>query len=397
MFYRDFHGKQLSALGFGAMRLPLNEDKTINEAATAEMVDLAMANGVNYFDTAFPYHGGMSEIVLGKALAKYPRDSYYLATKFPGHQIADSYDPAAVFEEQLKKCGVEYFDFYLLHNVYEKSAEVYTDEKWNIIPYFLEQKRLGRIRHLGFSTHARPDALKAFLDKVGDDMEFCQIQLNYLDWTLQEAAEKCAILNERNIPIWVMEPVRGGRLAQLTDAQMAKLDAICPGRSAAEWAFRWIQSIPGVTVTLSGMSNAEQMRQNIATFDAPSALSDAENAALAELAESMKNSIPCTGCRYCCDGCPMSLDIPALISALNDIRFGLEGSLTAAMQLEAMPANKQPSCCIGCGCCEAVCPQNISIPAALRELASLKDQLPSWKKISAQRAAEAKQLREARK
>ena len=208
MIYKDFQGLKLSQLGFGTMRLPLREDKSIDAEQAAAMTSEAIAKGVNYFDTAWPYHSGKSELVIGEILKQYPRESFYLADKFPGHQIAPSYDVKGVFERQLKKCGVEYFDFYLLHNVYENSIAVYEDERWNILPYLLEQKKNGRIRHLGFSTHAGVPALEAFLEKHANEMEFCQIELNYLDWTLQQAKEKCELLNRYGIPIWVMEPVR---------------------------------------------------------------------------------------------------------------------------------------------------------------------------------------------
>ena len=202
MMTDDFQGKQLSRLGFGTMRLPTNADGSIDEARVAEMTAYALEHGVNYFDTAYPYHGGESERVIGRVLSKYPRNSYYLATKYPGHQIISTgYDPAEIFEEQLKKCGVEYFDFYLLHNVYEKSMEVYLDPQWGIVDYFKEQKRLGRIKHLGFSCHAETKGLKEFLDVCGEDMEFCQIQLNWLDWTLQDAKGKYELLTKRGIPV----------------------------------------------------------------------------------------------------------------------------------------------------------------------------------------------------
>ena len=234
MMTNDFQGKQLSRLGFGTMRLPTNADGSIDEARVAEMTAYALEHGVNYFDTAYPYHGGESERVIGRVLSKYPRDSYCLATKYPGHQIISTgYNPAEIFEEQLKKCGVEYFDFYLLHNVYEKSMEVYLDPRWGIVDYFKEQKRLGRIKHLGFSCHAETKGLKEFLDACGEDMEFCQIQLNYLDWTLQDAKSKYDLLTERGIPVWVMEPVRGGRLAKLSEPEEAKLKALRPEDSIA--------------------------------------------------------------------------------------------------------------------------------------------------------------------
>lgn len=239
MLYTTMAGERVSRLGFGAMRLPLLDDgKTIDEVQVQKMVDHAIASGVNYFDTAFPYHGGNSELVTGRALKKYPRESYFLADKYPGHQIASSYDPAEVFEEQLKKCGVDYFDFYLLHNVNEGSVVTYEDPRWGIIDYFREQKRLGRIRHLGFSTHGSTEMIRDFLDFTGGDMEFCQIQINYLDWTLQDAKAKYELLEERNIPIIAMEPVRGGKLADLPAEAHEKLQALRPGTSDASWGYR---------------------------------------------------------------------------------------------------------------------------------------------------------------
>lgn len=393
MQYNDFKGLRLSRLGFGAMRLPVKEDKSIDQAALEEMVAYAMEHGVNYFDTAWPYHGGNSEVALGKALSKYPRESWYLASKYPGHQIADSYDPAAIFEEQLKKCGVEYFDFYLLHNVYENSIATYQDPRWDIIDYFKEQVKKGRIKHLGFSSHARPDTLEKFLDYAGEDMEFCQIQLNYLDWTLQDAKAKYELLTERNIPVWVMEPVRGGRLAELSEEDTAKLRALRPEDSTAAWAFRWLQNLPNVTMVLSGMSNLDQMKDNVKTFSEGAPQTQQEAALLMELAYSMKNALPCTRCRYCCDGCPQGLDIPMLIHAYNDVKFS-GGGMTVAMQFDALPEDKRPSACIKCGACAAICPQNIDIPGALSELADILSQTPSWAELCRQREEAARKLKE---
>ena len=200
MIYSDFHGEKLSRLGLGMMRLPTNADGTIDEGRTAEMIDYAIKKGINYFDTAYQYHGGESERIAGRILSRYPRDSYNLASKFPGHAIAESYDVNGIFEEQLAKCRVDYFDFYLFHNVNETSIKVYTDPKWGIDDYLKEQKRQGRIRHLGFSCHGLIDNLREFLTVYGDIVEFCQIQLNYLDWTLQGAKEKYELLKEYNIP-----------------------------------------------------------------------------------------------------------------------------------------------------------------------------------------------------
>lgn len=389
MMTNDFQGKQLSRLGFGTMRLPTNADGSIDEAQVAEMTAYAIAHGVNYFDTAYPYHGGESEQVIGRVLSKYPRDSYYLTDKYPGHQISSTgYNPAEIFEEQLQKCGVEYFDFYLLHNVYEKSMEVYLDPQWGIVDYFKEQKRLGRIKHLGFSCHAETKGLKEFLDACGEDMEFCQIQLNYLDWTLQDAKGKYDLLTQRGIPVWVMEPVRGGRLAKLSDVEEAKLKVLRPEDSIASWGFRFLQALPNVKMVLSGMSNMEQMMDNVKTFSEDKPLTAEETALVLDIAEGMKDCIPCTACRYCCDGCPAGLDIPGLISTYNEIRFS--PAVNVAMRIEFMPEDKKPTACIGCGQCTRMCPQNIDVPGALKDFAEKLSKLPSWAEICRQREAAAK-------
>ena len=384
-------GVTLSRLGFGCMRLPLTADGRIDDHELQHMVDYAVAHGVNYFDTAWPYHGGHSELAVGKALSKYPRDSWYLADKYPGHQIASAYNPAEIFEEQLKKCGVEYFDFYLLHNVYENSFGVYTDPKWDILNYFKEQKRLGRIRHLGFSSHARPDTLEKFLDYAGDSMEFCQIQLNYLDWTLQDAKAKYDLLTARNIPVWVMEPLRGGKLASLAEEDEDRMQALRPEESIASWSFRWLQNLPNVKMVLSGMSDFEQMVDNVRTFTGGSPLTAEEASLLAEIAEGLKDALPCTRCRYCCEGCPMQLDIPMLIHAYNDLKFAK--SMTVPMQMDALPEDKKPSACIGCGACAAVCPQKIDIPAAMAEFADRLANTTSWAELCRQREEAARKLK----
>ncbi len=385
MFYNDVQEKKLSRLGFGTMRFPLLEDGSIDEVQVQEMVDFCLEHGVNYFDTAWPYHSGNSETVIGRALQKYPRESYNLADKYPGHQILKSYDPAAIFEKQLEKCGVEYFDFYLLHNVYEKSMHTYLDPKWGILEYFKEQKRLGRIKHLGFSSHGRVDNLREFLDICGEDMEFCQIQLNYLDWTLQDAKAKYELLTERGIPVWVMEPVRGGKLANLQAVFADKLKALRPEDSVASWGFRFLQQLPNVKMILSGMSNMEQMADNVETFSVEKPLSDSETQLLLDIAEALKDSIPCTACRYCCDGCPMGLDIPMFIATYNEIRVA--PVVNSIMRVEALPEEKKPSACIGCGKCAKICPQNIDIPQVLKDFDKAMEKIPSWAEICRQREA----------
>ena len=369
-------------LGFGAMRLP-QKDGAIDENMVSEMIAYAMKNGVNYFDTAYPYHGGMSERVLGKVLSKYPRESFYLADKFPGHQIMKNYNVQEIFEEQLRRCGVDYFDFYLLHNVYEKSVDVYLNPEYGVMDYLREQKRLGRIKHLGFSTHGRLDLMERFLDICGEDMEFCQIQLNYLDWTLQNGKEKYDLLTSRGIPVWVMEPVRGGKLANFTHPEMQEMQ---PERSTASWGFRFLQNLPNVTVILSGMSNMEQIVDNVRTFSWHDPLTKEQTDLVFRIVENMKNAIPCTNCRYCCDGCPMGLNIPAMMAACSDIRFA--PVVNSVMMIQGLPEDKKPSACIACGKCTKVCPQNIDIPGIMKELTERMEKIPNWVDICKQREEE---------
>ena len=383
MIYRDFKDKKISLMGFGAMRLPLLEDGTVDKVQVQEMVDMAIENGVNYFDTAWPYHTGQSELVIGEALSKYDRSSFYLADKYPGHQISSTYDPAYIFEKQLEKCRVEYFDFYLYHNVYEKSISVYTDPQWDIIEYFKEQKRLGRIKHLGLSTHAQAENLEAILDAFGDAIEFCQIQLNYLDWSLQKAREKCEILSKRGIPVWVMEPLRGGKLANVTDEAAEQMKAASPEDTPASLALRFFHHMDNVKVVLNGVSNIQQMKENLETFREERKLSEDEKKLLTDVAEGMKDSVPCTACRYCCGDCPRELDIPMLLSVYNDAK--IIPSFNTVMVVEALPDDKKPASCIACGKCAKVCPQNIDIPAAMKDFAQIYDKIPRWEEISRQR------------
>lgn len=374
MIYKNYKDLKLSALGMGAMRLPVidGDDAKIDEAAASEMVAYAMANGINYYDTAWGYHSGNLETVMGKILNQYPRENYYLATKFPGYDLSNMDKVESIFEEQLKKCGVDYFDFYLFHNVCEMNIDAYLDdEKYGIFSYLMEQKKAGRIRHLGFSAHGGYDVMKRFIDAYGKDMEFCQIQLNYLDWTFQGAKEKVDLLNENNIPVWVMEPLRGGRLASVAEEYEAELKTLRPEEGVPAWAFRFLQSIPGVTVTLSGMSNFEQMKANIATYETEKPLSEGEMSSLLAIADKMLENagVPCTACHYCTSHCPQELDIPFLLNLYNEHCF-TGGGFIAPMALMAVEKEKQPSGCIGCRSCEQVCPQQIKISEALADFSA---------------------------
>lgn len=374
MIYNDFQNKKLSALGMGCMRLPVidGNDAHIDEAAAAEMVEYAMTHGVNYYDTAWGYHGGNSETVIGRVLHKYPRESYYLADKFPGYDLSNMDKVEEIFESQLKKCQVDYFDFYLFHNVCEMNIDAYLDPEYGVLDYLLRQKENGRIRHLGFSCHGAMPVLRRFLDAYGEHMEFCQLQINYIDWEFQDDKEKVELLRQHDIPVWAMEPLRGGRLARLTDQEADELHQMRPEESVTGWVFRFLQSIPGVTVTLSGISDLEQMKENISTYETDAPLSETEMERLLKLAKSMTSpsALNCTACHYCLSHCPQGLDIPHLLSLYNEHRFS-GGGFLAPMALSALAPEKQPGACIGCRSCEAVCPQQLKISEALADFCTI--------------------------
>ncbi len=370
MIYRDFQNIKLSALGYGAMRLPVidGNENEIDEKLASELIGYAYENGVNYFDTAWGYHGGNSETVIGKALKNYPRESFYLATKFPGYDVRNFGKCSEIFEQQLQKLQVDYFDFYLFHNVCERNIEKYLDRSYGTFDYLVEQKKNGRIKRLGFSAHGDCTVMRRFLEAYGSEMEFCQLQINYIDWTLQKAKEKVELLNEWNIPVWVMEPVRGGKLAKLSDENSAVLKALRPDESDAAWAFRFIQSVPEAVVCLSGMTDMEQVKENIKIFSEDKPLNDGEMKALSAVAGKMLNTVPCTACRYCTEYCPMELDIPKLISFYNEHKFS-GGGFLAPMYIASLPEEKRPASCVGCRSCEAVCPQQIKISEILADFA----------------------------
>lgn len=368
MIYKDFEGIKLSALGMGCMRLPLkgSNDADIDEAQAKEMAEYAFEHGVNYFDTAWGYHDGNSETVMGKILKNFPRDKFYLASKFPGYDLTNFPKVKEIFEKQLEKCQVDYFDFYLFHNVCELNIDKYLDPKYGVYDYLMEQKRNGRIRHLGFSAHGSYDVIKRFLDAYGKDIEFCQLQINYIDWDFQDAKKKVELLKEWNIPVWVMEPLRGGRLASLAPEDEKKLKELRPNETIAAWAFRFLQSLPSVTMILSGMSDFEQMKSNVKTFETEEPLNEEEMSILLGIAKNMTQGVPCTACRYCTSHCPQGLNIPELIKLYNEHTF-TNGGFIAPFALQAMPENKRPSACIGCRSCEKVCPQQIKISEIFKD------------------------------
>ena len=377
MYYNDFDGLKLSGLGFGCMRLPVvdGDDSKPDMDAFREMVDYAMANGINYFDTAWGYHEGNSEIAVGEALSKYDRDSYYLASKFPGYDLSNFDKYEEIFAKQLEKCQTDYFDFYLCHNVCEMNIDKYLDDSTGLFDFLHKMKDEGKIRHLGFSCHGEFEVMHAFIRKYFRDIEFCQIQLNYLDLEFQNAKDKVEELNNIGIPIWVMEPLRGGRLAKSCLGAEKLLAKSNPDWTPANWAFAFLESVPGVTMILSGMSNLEQMKQNIAFFDEKKPLGDDDIAVLLTAAHfdtTGKNAgtVPCTSCRYCTSKCPMELDIPRILALYNEHAYS-DGGFIAPMALAAFDESKLPSACIGCGACAAVCPQKIDIPGTMAKFSEM--------------------------
>lgn len=361
MLYKQFQDLKLSALGFGCMRFPTLEgdNARINEPLTHEMVRRAMEAGINYYDTAWVYHKGNSERVISEALREYPRDSYYLATKLSAFNEDVCRDCAKHFENQLKTCGTDYFDFYLLHCVQESNIDWYLKPENGVIEYLKAQKAAGRIRHIGFSCHCSLHTLERMLDECGDVMEFCQIELNWYDWLYQRAADKVALLNSRNMPIWVMEPVRGGKLAQLSDADAETLKNLRPDESIPAWSFRFLQGLDGVGMILSGMTAPEQLEDNFKTFETEKPLNEQEKNTLLSIAEKMiaAGTVPCSACRYCCEACPAGLEIPALIKLYNDHILTKDSPLPA----DAFNDLLTPDNCLACESCEQHCPQGIRI------------------------------------
>ena len=369
MIQKPFQDISLSRLGMGNMRLPVEGGKDgapIDRARAQEIIDYAMSHGINYYDSAYDYHNGESEKFLGEALKKYPRDSYYLATKF---LLFANADYKAVFEEQLQRLQTDHIDFYLLHAIFDNNCQAYLDS--GCIEYFLEQKKAGRIRYLGFSSHSSPETLTKMADH--HQWDFAQLQLNYFDWQYGTTAAEYKVLEDRHIPIMVMEPVRGGRLAQLSSEAEAMLKEAHPDWSMASWALRWVKRLPQVQVILSGMSTLEQIKDNVSTFAEPEGLSDADVELLLRAAEAFKKqvSVPCTACRYCCDGCPMEINIPAFLSVYNSYKTDGPWALN---QMGGVDSVGKPVDCINCGACTEHCPQSINVPEIMAELAKLVQQ-----------------------
>lgn len=357
---------EVSLLGLGCMRFPTIEPgkDPIDKQKAQEIVDYAYSNGVNYFDTAYIYHGGLSEEFIGEALKKYPRESYFLADKLPGWLIKNADDAERIFNEQLKRCGVDYFDFYLCHALGDDAFKVY--DKFDIMSFLLEKRKQGVIKRLGFSFHDTPEALERIISRY--DWDFVQIQLNYLDWDLYRAKEQYDVIVKHGLQAVIMEPVRGGALATLCDEACDVLKTAEPQRSVASWAIRYAASLPGVLTVLSGMSNKEQVVDNVNTLTDFRPLSDQQRETLNSALTIYKDklTIPCTGCRYCME-CPSGVEIPAIFKMYN--RYCMGKNVDELKEnYAALGDEKQIKNCISCGQCASHCPQGLKIPELLHKI-----------------------------
>lgn len=365
--------EKMPKLGFGLMRLP-EKDGRIDLEQVCNMVDAYMRSGMNYFDTAYVYHGGRSEVAAREALVKrYPREEFMLATKLPAWEIKQESDIDRIFDEQCERAGVDYFDFYLLHSIEDGSNyEIY--EKYDCFSWGLKKKEEGKIRHLGFSFHGSPELLEAVLDKH-PETEFVQIQLNYLDRTnpVVQSEALYDILVKRNIPIIVMEPVRGGMLAVMAPEIEKKFKDMRPDSSVASWALRFVGSLPGVMTILSGMTSEEQMKDNIGTFTDFEPLSDEELKLIDEVTKEVLSmpQIGCTSCKYCTPGCPMNISIPDVFRTVNTLRRYPDDWRSKNFYSGLIGRSGKASDCIGCGQCESVCPQHLPIIELLKEAAGI--------------------------
>lgn len=360
-------GKAVSLLGFGLMRLPTEagQSRKVDHARAQALVDRAIAGGVNYFDTAWSYHEGTSETFAGRALSRYPRESYYLADKLPVWLMRGKEDVERVFAEQLSRCNTGYFDFYLLHSLNRDWYAIVED--LGIYDSMRRKKEQGLIRHLGFSFHDNAALMERIVS--GHEWDFAQIQLNYVDWEALDAKNLYRILRDRGIPVIIMEPVRGGQLASLSPEALDILGRADPGASAASWALRYAASLPEVMTVLSGMSSMEQVEDNLKTMSPFVPLSEDEYATISAAAQAYlaSGAIPCTGCRYCMD-CPAGVDIPRVFSIYNHYKVH---KLDRAFinHYRSLNDSEQAQACVSCAECLPRCPQRIPIPAYMPEIA----------------------------
>ena len=373
MHYTDFLGEKISKLGFGMMRLPMHKDGTIDYETGQQMIDEALTGGINYIDTAYKYHEGESENFVGVALEKHPRSSYHLADKMPCWLCETAEDLRKVFTDQLHKCKTDYFDFYLIHSLGDGDMEML--ENLKVVDYLLEEKAAGRIHHLGASFHCTPDFLRAALHTYGDALEFVQLQLNYMDWERNGAKALYEVAREFDKPIVAMEPLRGGMLAKPLSEKACQILDDAGDNGYPSYALRFVNELPGVLCTLSGMSDPAQLAENIRIFSGPS-MTDEEKSAIDAAVKVLQADIlvPCTGCNYCYE-CPQQIKIPEIFKLYNEAAskgfHWIWGSLSAQYH-KVQPGGKD---CIACGNCESHCPQKINIIERLQEIDAKYQQL----------------------
>lgn len=372
MRYKKFKALEVSALGFGTMRLPKDNEGNIDRRAGKEMVAAAFKGGINYFDTAYRYHEGESEIFCGEALSQYPRDSYFLADKLPTWLCKNVGDAERIMREQLEKCKVEYFDFYLLHNVDEETWP--NIESLDLVHFMEKAKQDGFAGHIGLSVHCRPELLEEVFSKYSDILEFVQIQLNYMDWEYINAKALYEIARKYDKPVIVMEPLRGGMLAELPSEEAYKIlteatkAAGCEPCSKASYGLRFASQLEGVMCVLSGMSTLDQMTENTQIFAGP-LLTETELKAIPKAAEKLRGDImiPCTGCNYCYE-CPKEIKIPKIFKFYNDSAARNFVYLSDPIKDLYEELGPNANDCIGCGNCESHCPQKINVIDKLREI-----------------------------
>ena len=366
----------LNKLGFGLMRLPVSnpEDPTsIDQEAFNKLVDKYMEEGFNYFDTAYGYHNGLSEVAFKKAVVeRYPRESYKIADKLPIYQITKEEELEPTFQQQLERCGVEYFDYYLLHNISEFSKKGYVDV--DSFSFVKQKKEEGKVKQMGFSLHDKAEVLEQVL-KEHPEVDFVQLQLNYLDWESPNVeAKKCYEIAEKyGKPVITMESVKGGQLVNLPEEAKQELENYNSDKSLASWAIRFCASLENVMMVLSGMNSPEQLEDNMEQFKNFEKLNDEDYKELEKVTEIINSSIeiPCTTCNYCLEVCPQKIFISKYFELYNraklfDLDFPSEANYYNNIVLKG--EYKAASECIECGKCVERCPQHLDIPGYLKDV-----------------------------